>query len=86
MVRDRPVLDVGGADTVLAMGTSAPSTSVHPGVRHYRGVRRDLDGDGIFEDSAAGSPGQTLSAAGPKTYAATGEFQARFFARDGEGN
>jgi cadherin-like protein len=87
VVRDAPVLDVGGVDTVLALG--APVIFNVKVTQEYGKVASfawDLDGDGTFEDSATGSSGQTLFAAGPKTYAAAGELLARFRARDGEGN
>lgn len=87
VVRDVPVIDAGAADTTVQIGASA----VFPVkvTQEYGDVAMfswDLDGDGAFEDSLAGTPGQTQFAAPARSYSAAGEFAIRFRARDVEGN
>jgi hypothetical protein len=87
VVRDVPALDVGAADTTVQIGASAvfpvKVTQEYGDVAFFAW---DLDGDGVFEDSLAGTPGQTQFAAPARSYSAAGEFAIRFRARDVEGN
>jgi hypothetical protein len=79
--RDVPRLKVG-PDTVVAAGTTVihrPETTQEYGL--VVAFRWDLDGDGIYEDSAA-----EMRSPLSHRYATAGEYLARFQVRDTEGN
>jgi cadherin-like protein/K319-like protein len=86
VVRDYPKVSAGSPDTAVAAGI--PITFYVTVTQEYGDVAAfawDLDGDGAFDDSAAGTVGQTLFATSSFAFA-TGEVNVRFRVRDGEGN
>lgn len=87
VVRDPPVIDAGAPDTAVLVGSAvAFRVKVTQEYGAVAVLAWDLDGDGAFEDSAAGAEGQTLFTTAPHAYAEAAQVTARFRARDGEGN
>jgi hypothetical protein len=87
VVRDVPVIDAGTADTTIQVGASAVfAVKVTQEYGDVAAFAWDLDGDGVFEDSVAGTAGQTIFPTPAHVYATTGEIPIRFRARDVEGN
>jgi hypothetical protein len=87
VVRDPPVLDFGSSDTTLAVGTAV---LFHVKVtQEYGDVAEfawDLNGDGTYEGTIAGVPGQVDFSTPAWTYTQTGDFTVHVRVRDGEGN
>jgi hypothetical protein len=86
VVRDPPVLDFG-SDTTLAVGTAV---TLHVSVKQEYGdvaeFAWDFEGDGTYEGTVAGVPGQADFAIPARTYSQTGDFVVHVRVRDGEGN
>ncbi|MBW8886837.1 MAG: cadherin-like beta sandwich domain-containing protein [Fibrobacteres bacterium] len=83
---DAPALDFGSDTTVAAGARVSFQVKVTQEYGDVAAFAWDLDGDGKYEDSAAGTAGQTLFSTPAKAFPVTGDFQVRVRVRDGEGN